>query len=91
MVGTRKEAFASSQKILKKWHPLLAKFARTVADQKDCLVALEVWVMEEAWVKHKLMMPIAKTLYDEVSGTSSGCADVPRGVWVRGVIALPTA
>jgi hypothetical protein len=32
---------------------------------QDSLVALESFVTDEAWVKHKLMMPIAKTLYDE--------------------------
>ena len=32
---------------------------------QDSLVALESFVTDEAWAKHKLMMPIAKTLYDE--------------------------
>jgi hypothetical protein len=32
---------------------------------QDSLIALESFVTDEAWAKHKLMMPIAKTLYDE--------------------------
>ena len=28
-------------------------------------MALEAFVTDEVWAKHKLMMPIAKTLYDE--------------------------
>lgn len=62
---SRKEAFAAVQKVVKKWKQLLNKFARTVADQKEVIITLESFVAEEQWAKHKLMMPIAKTMYDE--------------------------
>uniref|UniRef100_A0A7S4KCD1 Translation initiation factor eIF2B subunit epsilon n=2 Tax=Guillardia theta TaxID=55529 RepID=A0A7S4KCD1_GUITH len=65
VTSSRKEAFANAVKLIKTWKPLLSKFARSVNDQKETMVALESFVSQPDWKGHKLMMPILKCCYDE--------------------------
>jgi translation initiation factor eIF-2B subunit epsilon len=70
MLGTlaptesRKDAFAAATKLIKDWKPLVQKFARSIVDQKQTIVAIEEFVVREEWKAHKLMMPILKCMYD---------------------------
>ncbi|KAJ1475472.1 hypothetical protein T484DRAFT_1828130, partial [Baffinella frigidus] len=52
---SRKVAFEGANKLIEAWTPLIKKFARSVADQKQTI---------EEWKALKLMAPILKSMYD---------------------------
>ena len=64
-VASRKEAFTSATRLVKKWKALVKKFTRSQGDQARLVQALETFVGLDEWRSHRLMMPILKCLYDE--------------------------